>query len=182
MQLNSIAYEWKILFEWGTFCFCSLTILLKSFKFFDPDTGWQTQARVSSRPRRMGLACLLSPALESAIHARPKMRGSRNHVRPKTFEYDKHVWFDKQQTKRTIVHSSCHERENKEKTQIIYHRRQSNHYLSTRAIQYGRWHNCASSETWDDQIWPPGSVTHAFLMAQAPSIRCGKKRKPKKIS
>jgi hypothetical protein len=117
--------------------------------------------------------------LESAIHARPKMRGSRNHVRPKTFEYDKHVWFDKQQTKRTIVHSSCHERENKEKTQIIYHRRQSNHYLSTRAIQYGRWHNCASSETWDDQIWPPGSVTHAFLMAQAPSIRCGKKKKAK---
>jgi hypothetical protein len=37
----------------------------------------------------------------------------------------------------------------KKKTQIIDHRRQSNHYLFTHATPYGRRHECASSETRD---------------------------------
>jgi hypothetical protein len=44
------------------------------------------------------------------------------------------------------VHFRCQEREKKEKTQTIYHQRQSIHYFSTHAIPYGRGHDCASNE------------------------------------
>jgi len=40
---------------------------------------------------------------------------------------------------------SSQEREKKEKTQIVNHWRQSDHYLSTRATLYGRGHDCTSS-------------------------------------
>ena len=54
-------------------------------------------------------------------HARSKRFRSRNHARHKVLGYDKYVWFDKQQTKKTIVHFSCKEREKKKKTQTINH-------------------------------------------------------------
>ena len=54
-------------------------------------------------------------------HARSKRFRSRNHARHKVLGYDKYVWFDKQQTKKIIVHFSCKEREKKKKTQIINH-------------------------------------------------------------
>jgi len=116
----------------------------------------------------------------SGSHARPKSLGSCNNVRPKVFEYDKHVWFDKQQTKRTIVYFSFKEREKKEKTQTIYHQRQSNHYLFTRATSCGRGHDCAFSETMNDQIWPPESITRVSIMAWALTTCWGRKGKLKK--
>jgi hypothetical protein len=43
------------------------------------------------------------------------------------------------------MHFSCRERENKEKTQTIDHRRQSNHYMSTRATPCEKGRNCKSN-------------------------------------
>jgi hypothetical protein len=37
------------------------------------------------------------------------------------FGFGNHVWFDKQQTKKTSVHFSCQEREKKWKMQTINH-------------------------------------------------------------
>jgi hypothetical protein len=56
---------------------------------------------------------------------------------------------EKQQTKRIIVHFNSQEREKKEKTKKIDHRRQSNRYKPTRSTLYGRGHDCASKETVD---------------------------------
>ena len=44
----------------------------------------------------------------------------------------------------TVMHSSCQEREKKEKKQIIDHRRQSNHDMSTSVVPCGRGHIYAS--------------------------------------
>jgi hypothetical protein len=55
-------------------------------------------------------------------HAIPKTCGFAIHSRSKVCGYDKHVWFNKQQTKRTIMHFSCQEREKKEKIQTIDYR------------------------------------------------------------
>jgi hypothetical protein len=68
----------------------------------------------------------------------------------------------------TIMHFSCQEREKKEKTQTIDHRRQSNHDMSTRAPPCGRGHVSASIYMTDSQIWPPRSVSRAFLMVRVP--------------
>jgi hypothetical protein len=43
------------------------------------------------------------------------------------------------------MHSSCQEREKKEKTQTIDHRQQSNYYLSTHATPWERGHDCTYS-------------------------------------
>jgi hypothetical protein len=80
------------------------------------------------------------------------------------------------------VHFSCYEREKKEKTQIINHEQQFNHYLSTCVTPYRRGHNCASSETTVDQIWPPKSVTGASLVARAPPICWEKKGSQRNVS
>jgi len=45
------------------------------------------------------------------------------------------------------MHFNCQE---KEKTQTIDNRRQSNHYLSTRATPCRREHGCASNKTVND--------------------------------
>jgi hypothetical protein len=77
----------------------------------------------------------------------------------------------KKQTKRTIVHFSCEEREKKEKTQTIDHWWQSNYYPSTHATPCGRGNDWASKETVDDQIWTPSGVTRTTWMAQTPPTR-----------
>jgi len=69
------------------------------------------------------------------------------------------------------MHFNCQEREKKEKTQTIDHRRQSNHDTYVHAAPYGRRDGCASSETSDGQISLPGSVSRATLMARASPTR-----------
>jgi hypothetical protein len=70
----------------------------------------------------------------------------------------------------------------KKKTQIIHYRRQFNYYLSTRVKPYRRGHDCISSETADDHIWPLKSVTRVFVMVHVLFIRLERKKKLKNIS
>ena len=104
--------------EWGSVYFCSPIMLLKKFKFFDSGTGrhgCQVQVHgfvMVTKPRRLGL----DPSYLG-------MKNLSNLINNK---------------RRTIVHFSCQEIEKKEKTQIINHRQQSNHYLSIRATPYER--------------------------------------------
>jgi hypothetical protein len=68
----------------------------------------------------------------------------------------------------------------KKKTQIIHYRRQFNYYLSTRVKPCRRGHDCVSSETADDHIWPLKSVTRVFVMVHVLFIRLERKKKLKK--
>jgi len=141
----------------------------KILNFFDPDASlaglgmwvWKTGAHVSGmvvRPRRLGLDLSdlgpdlsdLGPITISNLRAWvwqacETVFGYDTHARPKHIGSDKNVWFDKQQTKRIIVHFSYREREKKEKTQTINHWLQFNHYLSTRATPCERVHECTSN-------------------------------------
>jgi hypothetical protein len=71
------------------------------------------------------------------------------------------------------MYFSCQKREKKEKIQTLNHRRQSNHDISTRAILYGRGHDCAFNDAMNGQIWPLESVSHASLMVRAPPTYWG---------
>jgi len=77
------------------------------------------------------------------------------------------------------MHFSYHEREKKEKTKTIDHRRQSNHYLFIRAMPCERGHNCASSEMADGQIWPPENCHTHLLNSMSVTHLLGEKKKAK---
>jgi hypothetical protein len=75
---------------------------------------WQTQSHGCSMIVR--LKCLgLDPSdLGMTTMPNSSVVGLANHVRSKCLESDSHVWFDKQQTKKKIMHFSC-QRKRKER-------------------------------------------------------------------
>jgi hypothetical protein len=129
--------------------------------------------------------------LVSGSHARPKRFRSGGHAGPKRLgfgsrarpmdhgssrcrTYDAWVqWLSdpsKQQTKRGQL---CTLVVRREKMQTIDHQWQSNHNISTHTIPCEKEHNCTSSDTVDGQIWHPGSVSRASLIAWVSSICWG---------
>jgi len=87
-------------------------------------------------PRCLGLATMPDQrCLDLATHVKPKQTSNK---------------------KKAIVHFSCQEREKKEKTQAIDHRRQSNHDVYTRRTMwkkaqlriylYGEWSDLTSEK------------------------------------
>jgi hypothetical protein len=92
LQLISTVYEWKILLEWGSVCFCSPSIHLKIFKFFDLDM----QVWHGIRPTCMDIANYVRPKGQRGFdsHAKPKIHRNGKHV----FVYTHHTMW-----KRTYI-------------------------------------------------------------------------------
>jgi hypothetical protein len=159
LQLSSTAYEWKIMLEWGSVCFCSPIMLLKNFNFF------YSSARVCmiTRPRHRG----------SGMAATPKHCGLAAMLDPSDLGLTVMRDPNKQQTKIWQLYALVIRREKRKKN--------TNNRVST-AIQPWyvytrcfilRWHGCASSYTMDGQIWPPGSISLASSMIRVPPTRWG---------